>query len=696
MSVPTSPAPVSFEVDADGIGWIIFGGEGTRPPICNDVTLQALEEALSLARASGARAIIVTGTHERIFIAGADLHALQTLPDASAAEAFSRRGQLLFQQVADLPVPVVCAINGVCAGGGYELALACDWRMASNAPAMVIGLPEVSLGTLPGWGGCVRLPRLIGAEAAIDHILRAQLVPGAEAVRLGLIDELAPAAELRAHAKAAALRMISREAPRATPPPRADALFAQRRSATAKSSAREPAAATVVDLIARTHALPVPEALQNEAAEFGRVTASETCRNLIQVFFLREAARKRTLAGWFDAGDSASAQKPLRKVGVIGAGVMGSGIAHCLATRGCDVVMRDVQPELLDRALGVIRGLIDDGVKRGKTTVEEARLVLGRISPSTGWDAFADCDLVIEAIVENVEAKQRLFSELAGVVGPEALLASNTSALPIEEIAGHVPNPERVLGLHFFNPVSRMPLVELVLGRRTAETAAGRALQLLRRLGKQPVICRSSPGFLVTRVLFFYLNAAVKRWEDGVPTATIDGALRDFGWPMGPLRLIDEVGVDVTASIFGELAHYFPDRFAATSACDRLLTSGLKGRKNGTSSGFYRYAGREETLNESAARRCCGSTDLAGAVPSDPGRKVESRAEIISELMGIMVREARLCLAEGVVQSPEDVDFALLSGAGFPAFRGGLLRWADSEEGNRLLANNPPLKTRGT
>ncbi|HUR58206.1 MAG TPA: 3-hydroxyacyl-CoA dehydrogenase NAD-binding domain-containing protein, partial [Opitutaceae bacterium] len=288
------------------------------------------------------------------------------------------------------------------------------------------------------------------------------------------------------------------------------------------------------------------------------------------------------------------------------------------------------------------------------------------VAPTGGWEGFRTCDLVLEAIVENTTAKQGLFGELAGIVPADAILASNTSALPIEEIAGHVPHPERTIGIHFFNPVSRMPLVEIILARETSAETAERALALVKALGKSPIICRSSPGFLVTRVLFFYLNAAVGLWEQGVPTAELDAALRDFGWPMGPLRLIDEVGVDVTDFIFGEMAHYFPDRFVRSTACGHMLGAGLKGRKNGEGRGFYRYEGGVEAINDGVGKAERGPVgDLA-----------YNSEKIVKQLMQVMVEEAQRCLAESVVKSADDIDFALLSGAGFPAFRGGLMRWA--------------------
>lgn len=680
--------PVTFSLDADGVGWIVFDAPDSRANVFNPATQAALVTALATAATSGAKALVVLSAKDRIFIAGADLTWLASLPDEASAAAFSRSGQSLFQQVAALKIPVVCAIHGACAGGGYELALACHWRMASDAPVTQIGLPEIGLGTIPGWGGSVRLPRLIGAAAALDHMLRAKLLPAAEALAAGLVDEVVPAAELKQRARAAALRLAADRPPvRLSPPAPSPGYFDDlRRSMGKKLRGQQPAPLILIDVVEQTAELDLAAALEIEARAFGRVTVGEVCKNLIGVFFLRDAAKKRTLDGWFPSVPDTL--PPIKRVGVVGAGVMGSGIAHALAAAGYEVVLRDVQPELVARGLAVVRGLFDDAVKRGKLSAAGATSGLERISTTTAWDGFATCDLVIEAIIENVAAKRQLFTELAAVVRPDTLLASNTSALPIEEIAGHAPGPERTLGLHFFNPVSRMPLIELVLARATSAESAARALTLARSLGKSPVIARSSPGFLTTRVLFFYLNESVRLWEQGVPTAVLDGALRDFGWPMGPLRLIDEVGIDVSDFIFLEMAHYFPTRFIPTTACAALLAAGLKGRKNGTGTGFYSYLDGRETVND-AAPAIVGA-DLGppyprwahqGAPLQEAAKRVAidmGPAAITDHLMGVMIDEAYRCLDEGVVRSADDVDFALLTGAGFPAFRGGLLRHARS------------------
>ena len=658
--------PITSSVDADGIGWIVFDDPASRANVFNPAVFIALETAIAKAMAESAKALVLVSAKKKIFLAGADLKWLSGLPDAAAATAVSREGHRVLRLLADSPVPVICAIEGAAAGGGFEAALACHWRMAADSPATLIGLPEGTLGTIPGWGGCVRLPRLIGIPAAWDHLLNSRLLTALDALKAGLVDEVVPADDLKSQAKTAALKFVANGVPvRATVPvPEATWMADFKVTTIAKLRGSTTAALAAIDVVERGANASVDEALAIEAEVFGGVTTGVVCKNMIYAFFLQDEARKRTLDGWDlpETGETASEASAIKKVGVIGAGVMGSGIAQWCAARGLQVVLRDVQPEFVERGLGVIRGIFADSVKRGKLSPEAGEAALNRISTTTAWDGFADCDLVIEAIVENVVAKQKLFTELAAMVRPNTLLASNTSALPIDEIAGHVAHPERTLGIHFFNPVSRMPLAELIVGSKTSKFAAASALEFVKMLGKSPVICRSSPGFLVTRVLFFYLNEACRIWEQGVTTTAIDNALRDWGWPMGPMLLIDEVGVDVTDFIFGEMSHYYPERFQSTSICRKLLDAKLMGRKNGASAGFYAYEGRKESLNT--------------VVPSPVETITMSAQEISDRLMNVMIEEAQRCLDEGIIKTQEDIDFALMSGVGFPAFRGGLMRYA--------------------
>ena len=658
---------VTSSLDGDGLGWIVFDDPAARANVFTAAVHADLRAAITALAAQPVKAVVVLSAKERIFIAGADLKWISHLPDAAAAAALARTGQESFARLADFKVPVVCAIHGACAGGGFELALACQWRVASDAKETVIGLPETSIGTIPGWGGTVRLPRLIGAKAALEHILKATLVPAAEAKAAGLVDEVVPVAELKARAKAAALRLAAGGIPARPAPPGADPAFFAGAQADVrkKTRGREPAPLQVIELIGRTAGLSVAAALAEEARVFGDVTAGEVCKNLVHVFFLKEAVKKLTVDAWYPAA-AGVAPVPFKTIGVIGAGVMGSGIAQWCAARGYAVVLRDVKPEFVERGLAVIRGVFDEAVARKKLTPEAAAAGLARVRTTTAWEGFGECDLVIEAIVEHVAAKQQLFAELAGVVRPDCVLASNTSALPIEELMARVAQPGRTIGIHFFNPVSRMPLIELVLSPQTTRATAERTLLFAKALGKSPVICRSSPGFLVTRVLFFYLNEACRLWEQGVPTDLLDRALRDWGWPMGPARLIDEVGVDVTDFIFGEMAHYYPDRFARTTVCGRMLAAGLKGRKNGAGTGFYTYAGGQEALNPAMGSFASGAVSPL-------------TAEAITERLNrVMIDETKRVLDEGVLKTPEDADFALLMGTGFPAFRGGLMRYAKS------------------
>ena len=667
--------PVTHSVDADGIGWITFDDPTGRANVFNPETLAALRAATAaLAQATGSgqaavpvKAVVVISAKEKIFIAGADLKWLSRIADAKSAVQAAREGQELFTQVARLKVPVVCAIHGACAGGGYELALACSWRIATDAKETVIGLPEVGLGVIPGWGGSTRLPRLVGVSAAVEHILTAALVPAATAHQTGFVDELVPAAELKARAKAVALKLAAGGLPArfAPPAPPAD-FFASQRQLAAVRRRGQPAPLAVLDAVEQGVGLPLDQALVLEAEAFGRVAAGGVAKNLMQVFFLKEAVKKISLDVWFAQPAQAPAAAPFQIIGIIGAGVMGSGIAQWCARHGFGVMLCDADHEALERAITIIRGLFDDMVKRGQLSHAAAHKAMGSIGVTTGLEDFDGCDMVIEAIVENVAAKQKLLAELSKIVQPDCVLASNTSALPIEELAAGAVKPERILGLHFFNPVGRMPLVELVLSPHTSRATADRALAFVKALGKTPVICRSSPGFLVTRVLFFYLNEACRLWEQGVPAKVIDRAMQDWGWPMGPLRLIDEVGVDVSDFIYGEMQHYFPDRFTGATICSRMLAAGLKGRKNGASSGFYSYAGGAATLNPA----------LEAMAP--PAALAMEPSAIADRLNGVMIEETKRVLAEGVLKGPDDADLALLLGAGFPAFRGGLMRYAKS------------------
>ncbi|HVU16818.1 MAG TPA: 3-hydroxyacyl-CoA dehydrogenase NAD-binding domain-containing protein [Candidatus Didemnitutus sp.] len=649
---------VNQSVDGDGIGWIVLGGADQRVNVINPEWQAALRAALEDLATKSIRAVVIIGAHDDIFVAGADLRWLSTLADATAGAEAARQGRQLFGSLTRYTVPVVCAIHGACAGGGYEMAVACAWRIASDAKQTKIGLPEVGLGLLPGWGGTVRLTRLIGANAAATQILRAQLIPSAKALAAGLIDEVVPAAQLREQARAAALRLAAGGLPARTPPPHGEAV-------TTKSTTR--VTQGVLEVIAQTVSGDLDAAFELEARYFGELVASPTARNTIHAFFLRERLKKTSVDPWLPpvAGE-APVPAPLRRIGIVGAGVMGSGIAHWCAARGLGVLMNDVDTIALKQGVQMVRELFHDDERRGLTTGAAAHKAIGGIGITTDLRDFEDCEIVIEAVAENVAVKRKVFADLSKYLGPDCIFASNSSAIPIEEMTAGIAHPGRAIGLHFFNPVSRMPLVEIILGPQTDRETARRVLAFVQSFGKLPVVCKSSPGLFVTRVLFSYLNEACRLWEQGVATEALDAAMRDWGWPMGPLRLIDEVGVDITDFIFAELGQYFPGRFIATTLCRRMLSAGLRGRKNGTSAGFYVYGDGEPRVNPAVAA-------LAASAPMSM-----DAATIQAELTRVLIDETQRTLNEGIVKTPDEADAALLVGAGFPAARGGLMRFARS------------------
>jgi 3-hydroxyacyl-CoA dehydrogenase/enoyl-CoA hydratase/3-hydroxybutyryl-CoA epimerase len=658
--------PVTASLDSDGLGWIVFDDSANGANVLNPATFAALRQALAELAAQPVKAVIVISAKERIFIAGADLNWLEQLPDAASATQAAREGQALLAEIENFKAPVVCAIHGACAGGGFELALACHWRVATDARETAIGLTEIALGHIPGWGGGARLARLVGVKAATEHLLRASLVSALAAQEAGLIDEVVRAVELKERAKAAALRLVAAGRPvRPAPPPPEEGFFAAQRQTISARFRGQPAPLALLDALEQGAKLPLVQALEIEARLFGQIATGEVAHNMMHVFALKNAAKKRSLDAWFP-GTTASRSPRLQRIGIVGAGVMGSGITQCCARQGLGAILNDANVDALRHSVDIVRKLFADEERHGRMTREEAHKAMGSIGITTDLRDFEDCDIVIEAIVEDAVAKRKLFAELARVVPPDCLLVSNTSALPIEELMADATNPGRSLGLHFFNPAGRMPLVEVVLGAQTTRETAERALGLVRALGKTPVVVKSAPGFFTTRVLFFYLHEACRLWEQGVPTGVLDGAMREWGWPMGPMRLIDEVGVDVTELIFGEMRRYFPGRGVSANICARMLAAGLKGRKNGASSGFYTYDGPQEEPNPAMMQFAPQS--MAAVAMTPPA--------IQERLLNVLVAETERTLAEGVVKSADDADLALLLGAGFPAFRGGLMRWA--------------------
>ena len=529
-------------------------------------------------------------------------------------------------------------------------------------------MPETGLGLLPAWGGCTRLPRLIGAEKAAEVILKGKLYSAQEALKVGLVDEIAPPDQLLDRAREKLRVENARWRAELPSTPGSQKLGHPKQSG-------NPAPERAYEIINKTLSISPDESLRLELEGIVELGKTESTQNLIRNFFLAEKYKK---------GTSRTPPEKIVHAAVIGAGVMGSGIAQWLSSRGVTVILRDVAREQIDRGLANVEKIYGDAVKRGLMSEEKAKQGRARICGSTAPMELRDVQFVIEATSEKMEIKKEVFRELAMEAGPKTIVATNTSALPVSELADVTVSPEHVIGLHFFNPVSRMKLVEVVIAKQTSDETRDRSLAFVRQVGKVPVIVRDSPGFLVNRVLFPYLLDAAELFESGVDAERIDRALVEWGMPMGPLRLIDEIGVDITIDIGNTLQKAYGQRDHVAAVLLWLRDQQMLGRKTGA--GFYKYEGKRQTPNDSLVqwRRTHvvagggGSGKYEGSATTQPASPPPATAEELTHrLVFLMVNEAARCVEEGVVDSPEDADYGMILGTGFAPFRGGPLRFAE-------------------
>ena len=656
-----SSSMVQREIGDDHVCLLTFDRPESGANIFDAATLNDLNQHLDLIENdSSLRGLLITSAKRSIFIAGADLATLLRLAHAGELRAFIAEGQRIFNRLAALKIPTCAAIHGACAGGGYEVTLACDYRVASDDPATRIGLPETTLGLVPAWGGSTRLPRLIGAERAAEVILKGKLHTAPEALKLGLIDEVVPRDKLL---EAARKKLLDGKR-RILPPPKFDKEIPLPRN-------HNPAPARALEVIKKGLVSSIDQSLVLELDAIVDLGETESTRNLIRNFFLAEKYKK---------GTSKTAPAKVVHAAVIGAGVMGSGIAQWLSSHGVTVILRDVGREPLDRGLAAIEQTYADAVKRGLMSEEKAKEGRARIVACAVPIELRDVQVVIEAASEKIDIKKEIFRELSDKAGSKTILATNTSALPIGELAGVTSSPDRVIGLHFFNPPQRMKLVEVVIGEKTSEETLARSLAFVRQIGKLPVELRDRPGFLVNRVLFPYLLEAAELFEAGMDAKQMDDALVAWGMPIGPLRLIDEIGVDITVDIAGTLEKAYGRRDHAPAVLHWLRNGGLLGRKTG--SGFYKYEGKTQTANE-ALEKWRISDASPRSFKQTSGANAASA--LSNRLVFLMVNEAARCVEEKVVASPEDADYGMILGTGFAPFRGGPLRFAEHFGLNKIV-----------
>ncbi|MDA0329317.1 MAG: 3-hydroxyacyl-CoA dehydrogenase NAD-binding domain-containing protein [Gemmatimonadetes bacterium] len=680
----------TFEIDSDRIGWITFDDVDRPVNVLTEPVMvrfgEALTEALTACREARARVVVVRSGKPSSFIAGADIEQIGSVEDPVVAERQIRMGQAVYDQLAALPVPTVAAIHGLCVGGGVEMSLACDRRVLSDSPKTSMSLPEVQLGILPAWGGTTRLPRVIGLRAALDLLLTGKRVDAKKALRIGLASEVVPAELFTDKVRAFALSLAKNADHGAGPRPKLSerllggtglgrrvVLAMARKKVMTTTGGHYPAPLRILDVLGENLGRSVEESLLAESRAAAELVVSPVCKNLLHVFHMREAARKGTGLPLQASGDVEAL--PVDTLGVLGAGVMGGGIGQLAAHRDIRVYMKDIQHEAVTGGLKHARSLFDRAVKRRRMSRREAAQHMERIAGGLDYHGLANADVVIEAIVEKMAVKKAVLRETEGYVSADCVLATNTSSLSVSEMSEALERPDRFCGMHFFNPVDRMPLVEVIRGTSTTDRTTATIYALALRLGKVPVVVGDGPGFLVNRILGPYMNEAGHLLGEGASIADIDRVARVFGMPMGPLRLIDEVGIDVSGHAGASLHKGLGARLAPAPALLALAQTGRLGRKGGV--GFYTYEkGREKGIDPSIYT-------ALGAV-LQPLRPFTDK-EIRHRLIVAMINEAARVLEDGIVGSARDVDLAMIMGTGFPPFRGGLLRFADTLHPRGLL-----------
>ncbi len=671
----------AYALDDDGVAVVVFDDPARSVNVWSRDALDDLERVLvELTERPELAAVVFRSGKPDTFVAGADIEMLARVASAGEARALSERGQAAFQRVADLSVPTVAAIHGACVGGGLEFALACSFRVASDDDATKLGFPEVQLGILPAWGGSQRAPRLVGLQAALGLILTGDRASARRARRMHLVDRVVPAAGLAAAAREVALQAArGRGAPspgtgvarlllEGNPLGRRVILSQARKRVLDRTQGHYPAPLAALDVIEVGLSGGLEAGLRAEADAVARLFTGAVARNLLRLYLQREAVRETPGAGQ---------PRRVRRLGVLGAGVMGGGIAEVAAYRGVEVRMKDVALERVAQGLAHAARIAGKGRKKGVLSDLEARDLLHRISGTVEYSGFARADLVIEAVVEDANVKKSVLEE-AERAAPGAVFATNTSSLRVDDLSRALSDPSAFGGLHFFNPVERMPLVEVVRGARTSDDALATLHAFAVRLGKVPIVVRDGPGFWVNRLLMPYLSEAAHLWAEGIPVEELDGALEEFGLPMGPLALLDEVGLDVAAKVGVVLERAFPDRMRPHPLLQRLVSEGRLGKKGGR--GFYLYQDGERKGPDGRLRDALGVGGRdRGAARSGTGHEapVYDDPYLVARCLYPMVNEAARALEERIVASADDGDLALVMGMGWPPFRGGLLRWAD-------------------
>ena len=684
METANQPSSLAIERRSDGVAVL-------RMDVPNESvnTLQAgfateFGAALqSLDGDPGLKAVVFTSGKSDGFIAGADIRMLRAVVHAEQASELSRAGQRALAALAGFRVPVVAAIHGACLGGGLEVALACTARVASLSEKTKLGLPEVQLGVLPALGGTQRLPRLLGVQSALELLLTGKQVDAKRALRMGLVDEVVPPAILlevavrlalsRAARPAAAKSTLRRLFGRAElqqlvlegNPLGRKLLFDQAgKRLRVETHGNYPAPERILEVVKCGLAKGMTTGLEAEAAAFGSLVVSEQARALMHVFFASTELKKDD---GLDAPSTASA-RPVRRIAVLGSGLMGAGIAYVTAVHAkVDVRLKEREESPLGKGLKYVRTILDERVAARRISATERDLTMAHVTATTNYDGFDALDLVIEAVYEDLSVKRQTLADVESNCGKSTIFASNTSSLPIAEIAADARRPEQVIGMHYFSPVHKMPLLEVVVTPTTLPWVTATCVEFGKQQGKTVIVVKDGPGFYTSRILGPYLNEASFLIGEGVAIERIDAALVKWGFPIGPIALLDEIGIDVAAKVGLTLHEAFGERMTPAPGIDGLLKDQRFGKKN--QRGFYSYGQRkgEKVVDRSVYA-------LLGVDPKreEPGDEIAQRCALQ------MINEAAYCFGEGLLRSARDADIGAIFGLGFPPFRGGPLHYVDS------------------
>jgi 3-hydroxyacyl-CoA dehydrogenase/enoyl-CoA hydratase/3-hydroxybutyryl-CoA epimerase len=679
----------------DGVAVLTFDIPGEAVNTLSPDTGNEFSAELKRALGDAAvKAVVLISGKKDNFIAGAKIDWLQTVKTPAEAEALSRGGQEGFNELERSPKPVVAAIHGACLGGGLEWALACKYRIASDSPKTSLGLPEVQLGLLPGAGGTQRLPRLIGAQAALDLILTGKNVKASKAKKLGIVDEVVPPPILREVAIRRARELaegtlkverggaakglkgfltkekLTEFALEENPVGRKILFDQAKKQLLGKTRGKYPAPEKALEAIRIGLDKGMEAGLKAEAKLFGELVVSDVSKRLVEIFFATTAMKKEN-----GVDDPKVKARPVNKIAVLGGGLMGGGIAYVTAAiEGVPVRIKEKDDEAAGRGLKHVRGILEERAKKRSITHRDVEAKMAMVSATTDYSGFKNVDVVIEAVFEDLKLKQQIIRDVDAVTRADCIFASNTSSLPITKLAEASKHPETVIGMHYFSPVNKMPLLEIITHKGTADWVTATCVEIGKKQGKTVIIVNDGVGFYTSRILAPYMNEAAFLLADGADIAELDRALVEFGYPVGPVTLLDEVGIDVAEKIGPIMEGAFGERLRAPSEIKKITSAGRLGRKNGK--GFYLYEnGKKQGVDESVYE----------LLPHGKSRKKLDRAEMAERLALQMVNEAAHCLGEGVLRSARDGDIGAIFGLGFPPFLGGPFRYIDSQGAKRIV-----------